>query len=297
MTMQRIGGIMLAIVLIMAGWAAVGSLIAQEPTEATTWEPPRTPDGQPNIQGVWGSADSGRYSLNMEPVEHLWFLGMPQGPRRSVSRSGAVTQTSLGRPTIVVDPPSGILPHQPWALERRNSVMRDFVSPAPWQMDTQTPGWPNGIPRIHVYSSLDGSVGGPWRVMQGAGYVLLLYETQHEFRYIPIDGRLQPGEDIKLWMGSSRGHWEGKTLVIETTNNNDSNRFDVVGNFHSDEMRVTERFTYVDEDMLEYEATIDDPVVYTQPWTIAITNKRTPPGTELLEYAGVEGSTGLMTVQ
>ena len=143
-------------------------------------------------------------------------------------------------------------------------------------MDTQTPGWPNGIPRIHVYSSLDGSVGGPWRVMQGAGYVLFLYETQHEFRYVPLDGRPQPGDDIKLWMGSSRGHWDGNTLVVESANHNDSSRLDVVGNFHSDAMRVTERFEYVDENTLEYQATIDDLVVYTQPWTIAITNKRTP---------------------
>ena len=96
--------------------------------------------------------------------------------------------------------------------------------------------------------------------------------------------------------GSSCGHWEGNTLVIETTNHNDSTRFDVVGNFHSDEMRVTERFAYVDQDTLEYTATVDDPQVYTQPWTIAITNQRTPPGTEILEYAGVEGSTGLFMV-
>ena len=164
-------------------------------------------------------------------------------------------------------------------------------------MDTQTPGWPNGIPLIHVYSSLNGSIGGPWRVLQGSGYVLFLYETQHEFRYIPLDGRRPPGEDIKLWMGSSRGHWEGNTLVIESTNHNDSTRFDVVGNFHSDDMRITERVTYVDENTLEYQATIDDPTVYTSPWTIAITNSRTPAGTELLEYAGVEGSTGLMTIE
>ena len=270
----------------------VGSLVAQEPA----WQPARTPDEQPDIQGVWGSADSGMFSLNIEPTAHLRSLGMPSIGGQVVSASGAVQMPS-GKQTLVVDPPSGILPHQPWALERRNSVMVSYVSPEPWQMDTQTPGWPNGVPRIHVYSSLDGSVGGPWRIMQGPGYVLFLYETQHEFRYIPLDGRPQPGEDIKLWMGSSRGHWEGNTLVVESTNHNDSARLDVVGNFHSDEMRVTERFTYVDQDTLEYQATIDDLKVYTQPWTIAITNTRTPAGIELLEYAGVEGSTGLFTIE
>ena len=272
------------------------SVQEKEPEQPGEW-PPRTADGQPDIQGVWGSFDSGRFSLNIEPTEHLRSIGMPQSGGRSVSSSGAVQEVLSGKRTLVVDPPSGILPHQPWALERRNSVMRGYVTPEPWQMDGQTPGWPNGVPRNHIYSSLDGSVGGPWRILQGSGYVLFLYETQHEFRYVPLDGRPQPGEDIKLWLGSSRGHWEGNTLVIETTNHNDSTRFDVVGNFHSNEMRVTERFTYMDENTLEYQATIDDPVVYTQPWTIAITNKRTPPDTELLEYAGVEGSTGLFTIQ
>jgi hypothetical protein len=136
---------------------------------------------------------------------------------------------------------------------------------------------------------LDGSVGAPWRILQGRGYVLFMYEVDHEFRYVPLTGSPHPGKDVKLWMGASRGHWEGTTLVIETANLNDSTRFDVVGDFHSDEMRLTERFTFADKDTLLYRATIDDPKVYTRPWTIALTNKRPPEIKELLEYAGVEG--------
>ena len=97
-------------------------------------------------------------------------------------------------------------------------------------------------PEITSIAASTAVSGGPWRILQGSSYVLFLYETQHEFRYVPLDGRPPPGKDIKLWLGSSRGHWEGNTLIIETTNHNDSTRFDVVGNFHSDEMRVTERF-------------------------------------------------------
>ena len=287
MTARVVGSVVLTLVLVLASWASgIGSLTAQEPAESTEW-PPRTPDGQPDIQGVWGSADSGNFSLAIEPRAHLQSLGMPQSGGLIQSSSGHVQRAE--KLTLVVDPPSGILPHQPWALERRNSVMVGYTNPEPWQIDPQTRGWPNGVPRSHIYSSLDGSVGGPWQILQGPGYVLFLYETQHEFRYVPIDGRPQPGEDIKLWMGSSRGRWEGHTLVIETTNRNDSTRFDVVGNFHSDEVRVTERFTYVDQGTLDYRATIDDPKVYMRPWTLGIRNVRTPPGTELLEYAGVEG--------
>ena len=110
-----------------------------------------------------------------------------------------------------------------------------------------------------------------------------------------LDGRAQPGKDIKLWEGSSRGRWEGTTLVIEVANQNDSTRFDVVGDFHSDEMKVTERWTFADKDTLQYRATIEDPKIFTRPWTVGVTHKRAPGGTELLEYAGVEGDTGAAT--
>ena len=140
------------------------------------------------------------------------------------------------------------------------------------------------IPRENYYSTVDGSVGGPIQILQPPGYVVFLFETHHEFRVVPLDGRPQPSEDIKLWLGSSRGRWEGNTLVIDVTNQNDSTRFDVVGNFHSDEMRVTERWTYVDNATIQYRATVDDPKVYTSPWMLGITFKRVPAGTELFEY-------------
>ena len=128
----------------------------------------------------------------------------------------------------------------------------------------------------------------------------MLYEVHHEFRVIPLDGRPHPGSDIKLWMGDSRGRWEGNTLVVDATNHNDSTRFSVLGDFHSDEMQLTERWTFVDSETLEYRATTDDPQVYTRPWTLGITIKRNvsgfqpgseplPEGAELLEYAAVEG--------
>ena len=290
MTTRVLGCAVLTVALVVAAsWVwGIGSSAAQENPAASTEWPPRTADGHPDIQGVWGSADGGGFSWHIEPEAHLLSLDMPQERGLIQSASGSV-QSPGEKLTLVVDPPSGILPYQPWALERRNSVLMGHLHPEPWQIDPQTRGWPNGVPRAHIYSSLDGSVGGPFHILQPPGYVVFLYETQHEFRVVPLDGRPQPGTDVKLWMGSSRGRWEGHTLVIETTNHNDSTRFDVVGDFHSDEMRVTERWTYVDQDTLEYRATIDDPQVYTRPWTLAIRNVRTPAGTELLEYAGVEG--------
>ena len=269
----------------------------KEPGQSGEW-PPRTADGQPDIQGVWGGAELGTWTVWLENTSYLYSIGM--SPLNGKSRGDTPAQLPGAlvkiRETAIIDPPDGILPYHPWALERRNSVMKDYLHPEPWQMDTQTPGWPTGIPRENAYSSPDGYYGGPIQILQSLDHVVFLYETHHEFRIVPLDGRPQPGKDIKLWEGSSRGRWEGNTLVIDVTNNNDSPRMSVIGDFRSDEMRATERWTFVDQDTLAYRATIDDPVVFTRPWTMSLTFKRTPPGTELLEYAGVEGSTGLMTI-
>src|SRR5262249_9416687 len=157
------------------------------------------------------------------------------------------------------------------------------------QIDTNSRGWPTGIPRENYYSSKDGSLGGPIQIFQPKGYVVFFYETHHEFRIVPLDGRPHIGQDIKLWEGDSRGHWEGNTLVVDVTNSNDSTRFSLVGDFHSDSMRVTERWTPIDRNTLEYKATVDDPKVYTAPWTLAMQFTREPAGTEIIEYASVEG--------
>src|SRR5262249_41544321 len=144
----------------------------------------------------------------------------------------------------------------------------------------------------NYYTSHDGSVGGPIHIMQPPGYVVFFHETHHEFRIVPLDGRPQPGQDIKMFLGSSRGHWEGNTLVVDVANNNDVTRFDVVCDFHSDQMRITERWTIVDRDTIQYRATIDDPKIYTKPWTLGVTHTRGKAGNEIMEYAGVEGDIG-----
>jgi hypothetical protein len=259
---------------------------SREP-RAENW-PARTPDGQPDIQGLWYNEATGMVGTSVEPMTHLRQFNPSPLTRTTTSFTGGF-RPKVRKPTALVDPPSQVLPYHPWALERRNSVLREYTRPDDWSVDPNVRAWPLGVPRVHVYSGPDGDIGGPWHVMQGPGFVLFLYEVHHEFRYVPLDGRPVPGKDIKLWLGASRGRWEGNTLVIETTNHNDSTRFSMVGDFHSDELHVTERFTYADADTLEYTATINDPKVYTQPWTIALTNKRSAPKAEIMEYAGVEG--------
>src|SRR5262249_14736364 len=117
-----------------------------------------------------------------------------------------------------------------------------------------------------------------------------LYEAQHEFRYIPLDGRPQIDQAVKLWMGSSRGHWEGNTLVVDVSNISDRVRLSIAGDFASDKLKVTEYWTWINRNTIKHRATFTDPNVFSRPFTVAMTiNRLTEPGYELMEYSGVEG--------
>jgi hypothetical protein len=120
--------------------------------------------------------------------------------------------------------------------------------------------------------------------------VVILSEFYGAYRSIPTDSRPHLGQDIRLWQGDSRGRWEGNTLVVDVTNVNALNWLDRVGNFYSTAAHVVERWTLVDADTIHYVATVEDPKVFTRPWTMAfgvVRNKQ--PGYELMEQACHEG--------
>jgi hypothetical protein len=132
---------------------------------------------------------------------------------------------------------------------------------------------------------------------QDPGYVLMTHNFGHYYRLIPTDGRPRDvGDSVKLWMGRSRGTWEGNTLVVDVRNLNAKNWFDQVGNFFSDNVHVVERFTLADADTIDYEVTIDDPAVFTRPWTIRLPFRRAgtatgdPYANEMWEHACHEGN-------
>lgn len=245
--------------------AAVVAALWTAPLVAQQAPLPTRADGQPDIEGPYqmqGMAGSG--GLFVE---------------NSISAMN-------GRPAkgVVLDPPDGMIPYLPWARARRDEVANHVASPNAAQVDTRNRGWPDGIPRVHFYFV------NPFQIVQTPGAVLFLYEAQHEFRYVPLDGRPQPDSRLKLWMGSSRGRWEGTTLVIDVANISDRVRFSVAGDFASSDVKVTERWTWVDRDTVNYTATFDDPKVYSRPWTAGVTLTRIKDKSfELMEYAGVEG--------
>jgi hypothetical protein len=201
---------------------------------------------------------------------------------------------------MVVDPPDGRIPFQPWAAEQRGEVMarQDDLE----YLDPRVKCLPSALPRAHLPVGYN-----TYQIEQIPGYVVMLYEWNHLYRYIPLDGRPHVNADIRLGMGDSRGHWEGNTLVVDVTNFTENTW--VVGHgappegapasalttghgaFHSDELHVVERFTLRDADTIHYEVTIEDPQVFTQPWTIAFDALvRAPEDHMLFEYACHEGN-------
>ncbi len=234
-------------------WSVPARVAAQAGTASgsgSAWNAPRTPDGQPNIEGFWAN----------------------QGRRLATYDIEA---------SLVIDPPDGKIPYQPWARAKRTEVLENHTNITKWEyVDPHTRCFLSGVPRVFYQ--------GTFQFLQPAGYVVILQEFNHGSRIIPLDGRPHVGEAVKLWMGDSRGHWEGNTLVVDATNHNDKTWFDIVGDFHSDALRVRERYTVVGPDAIDYQATFEDPKVYTRPFTIALNFRRTVKADEAKSYELLE---------
>ena len=207
---------------------------------------PQTADDQPAIHGFWWSG----------PLPGQAGLGGFAG--------------SDSRKSVIIDPADGKVPYQPWAAATYEGLhARHNVFPVkPEDTDPQARCAPAGIPRVHSHVTA-------FQILQPAGQVIFLYQYPRSLhRSVPLDGRPHLGTDIPLWMGDSRGRWEGNTLVVDITNTNAQTWLDQVGGFHSDALHMVERFTVVDADTIQYQTTLTDPKVYTRPWTVAWELKR-----------------------
>ena len=233
------------------------------PRPRTDWTPPRTPEGVPDIQGQWANNRKGTPTHSLEDGSDPFDAWVESG----ADLAEYVVHVENEYANVVVDPPDGRIPYQPWAVAKREEYLKNLVTPTKWShLDMDDRCLLSGVPRGHIYQGM--------QILQRPGYVLFLHNYNHAYRVIPTDGRPHLTGNIKLWMGDSRGRWEGNTLVIEVTNQNDKAWLDSHGSFHSDAMRVVERWTPMDRNTLYYEATIDDPNVFTRPWTIALTYDR-----------------------
>jgi hypothetical protein len=262
-------GILVAIAMAvpLSGQQPRGARNGTSAAATTPWQPSRLPDGQPDMQGFWRPVIGGTFSLTSPMTGAAEFRGR-------------ITGNTPNNPSRIVDPPDGQVPYQPWAAARQKQQASDFEHPTrPEHIDTQARCLMS-VPRLYYLPT--------FRVIQPPGAVVFVWEDYHEYRFIPLDGRPHVGPDVKLWMGDSRGHWEGNTLVIDTTNLNAKNRLSVVGDFYSDKAHLVERMTFVDADTLSYDVTIDDPTVFTRPWTMRVAHKRAAEE-EMMEWACHEG--------
>lgn len=242
--------------------------VPQPPALSRPWPPALTPDGQPDVQGAWRPVLGGTHSL--DPAQS----GAADFEER-------VTGVVKRNPSRIVDPPDGHVPYQPWAAALQKELAAVYEHPTkPEHIDTQTRCLVPGVPRMYYFPT--------FRILQPAGSVVFVWDEYHVFRVVPLDGRPHVGANVKLWMGDARGRWEGNTLVVDTTNLNAKSRLDVVGDFFSDKAHIVERFTFVDANTMNYEATITDATVFTRPWTMRVAQRRMPED-EFWEWACHEG--------
>ena len=241
---------------------------------ATVFAPERTVDGQPAIQGVWQPRPGGSYSIEDTRMNPLG--GAPMTPELEERlRTGKKTSR-------IVDPPDGEIPYLPWAEAQAKTYFDVHMDPPPQLLDP--------VGRCIVQSVPRAMYQGEFEIFQPPGHVVFLIAKVHQYRIVPLDNRPRLGKDIQLYMGDSRGRWEGTTLVIESSNFTNKTWFDIVGSFHTDAVRFTERFALVDANRIDYRVTVDDPKAYSRPWTIATTLARvTEKGYEIIEEACHEG--------
>ena len=220
--------------------------------ESGAWKGPRLSDGQPDVQGYWSNTIANHSSLT-DPQ------GGEPGRKPSSSRSERA-------PSRVIDPASGEVPLQPWARALQQEFAANLHNPVkPEYIEPLARCAPGGVPKSFMWHG--------YEIRQFPGYVLMLFDSGT--RIIHLDGKPHLSENIKLWNADSRGRWEGNTLVVDVMNNNAKARFGRHGEFASDKVHIVERFVFSsDGKRYNYVATITDPTVYTQPWTLIIPARR-----------------------
>jgi hypothetical protein len=282
---------------------------------AKTWTLPHTADGQPDIQGVWSTATTtplerpaefaGKATLT--PAEAAEYQKKAiydvDGDRRDgggaadVGRAYNEFWRERGkvvpdmRTSLITDPPDGkIPPLTPEARKRqadRAAAARghEFDGPENRNLQERCLVANNAGPPM-----TPANYSANYQIAQGPGWVVLVNEMAHDARVIPLDGRAHIPQNVRQWMGDARGHWEGNTLVVETTNFTDKTPF----RGSSDKMRLVERFTRTEANTLMYEFTVDDPATFGKPWTAKIPTTRVDG--VMYEFACHEGNYGMTGV-
>ena len=307
--------------LLAVTWLAPSSLIAQRggasakpETPAKPWKLSRTPDGQPDLQGFWTNTT---YVPLERPKNVTKALYTPEEVAENIKKAAATEEeqtepgtvadvqydfTQFGldrsqgplalnlRTALIVDPVDGRIPPMTAEGVKRNAERAEARKRAggPYDAAQNQPLSVRCIVMDRIGPPmLAGAYNNNYQIVQVPGYVMILVEMIHDVRIIPLDGRPQLPSSVRQWTGSYRGHWDGDTLVVESTNFNGKNPFQG----SSENMKLIERFTRVDENTIRYQFTVDDPSTWTKPWSAEVPWAKTVG--PLFEHACHEGNYGL----
>ena len=298
------------IVSVIMALPVAGQAPATAKTTAKTWTPPRTPDGQPDLQGFWNNT-------TLTPLERPIELAGKQVlteqeaveyQRRVQEQADATPPGVLGRAlggywfergevvagrrsSLIVDPPDGRIPPLTPAAQKLAAARAEERSlhpadgPEDRTLQERCLLWGGAGPPM-----LPTAYNSNYQIVQTRGYVMIYVEMIHDARVIPLDGRPHLAPSIRQWLGDSRGHWEGNTLVVDTTNFTGKTAF----RGSSENLHLIERFTRVDAETIRYEFTVDDPATFTRPWTAEIPMRKTHG--PIYEYACNEGNYSLADI-
>jgi hypothetical protein len=281
-------------------------------TKTPAWTQPKTPWGHPDLQGEWTS-DSARgiptqrpdqfagraqltdeeYAQRLTRDEQTIQNALKASGVQTGGRDGAWRGSQTFRQTsLIVDPADGKMPPiTPEAEKRRATRDRGSFGDGPFDGPEDFTLYDRCITRGIVGGVLPVPYGNGNRILQTPDAFIISYEMIHDTRVIPLDGRPHISQKLRQYLGDSRGHFEGNTLVVETTNFTDKTSLGANGNGlrHSESMKMTERFTRLAADAMQYSITIDDPKTYTRPWTLQLPLVA-PPGFQTLPYECHEGN-------
>lgn len=313
------------ILLVVVGRVPAVTVLAQRASAGASvneasehdYTPPRTPDGQPELQGFWTNQTYTPLERPEDVTKDFYTIEEVSAIEQGRSQREA-SQTTPGtipdvhydlsqfgldrgqstfarnlRTSLTVDPPNGRLP--PLTAEgQKRAVDRRAAREALGGEYDQAQNLPLGARCIIMRGAgppmMNAGYNSNYHIVQNRDYVMILVEMIHDARIIPLDGRPLASNNARQWMGIARGRWEDDTLVIETTNFNGKNPF----RGSSDQMRVTERFTRVADDEILYTFTVEDDGTWERPWTAEMPMKRTRG--PIFEHACHEGNFGLTNI-
>ncbi len=304
-------------VAVLATHDALGQRRGEAARGVSGWTAPRTPWGEPDIQGLWPSGDW--RGVPLQRAEHFGTRNVvtqdefAAREQQAASEAAADSEefasgggeinntppsywqdrgTAKMQASLIVDPPNGRLPARVPAVEQRlaaRAAARQGRGPADSWTDRSlyerciSRGMMNFLPTLYNNGN---------EILQSPGYVVIRHEMINETRIVPISS--EPFSNVRTHMGESRGRWDGDTLVVETTNYLTGQTV-ISGAPVSDELRVTERFTRIDDHTLRYSATVSDPQTWAQPWTVSF-DLTEDPEYPLIEYACHEGNYALVNI-